>query len=233
MRDLINRLFGRSPPSTSSRPMPASPAAQEPSGQSHAGEADAIAELRDKIERDVAGGFDDEDIILTTVADHFEGEMDPALVRRAAPEILRAALAEHMRAQAGWPAVTDCDRLDAAFARLEARGVIARQNFTCCMTCGSTEIWEEVQTAKEAGLPAYGYVFYHMQDTDSAVEGSGVYLAYGACDEGEAPALDVAAQIVATLEAEGLAPEWDGSWDKRIAVPLDWKRRRGVATYRS
>ena len=209
MPSFLDRLFGRTPPP----PPPPE-------------DTDAIAELRAKITADVAAGFYDEDVILTDLPDIFEGEIDPDLVRAEAPRLLREALAAHARDAATWPAVTDCDRLDAAFAALEAEGVIARQNFTCCMSCGSTEIWDEMRVAHEEGAPVEGYTFYHVQDTESAVEGHGIYLAYGACEEGEAAALAVADRIVAELRANGLAPRWDGRWDQRIAVPLDWKRRR-------
>ena len=30
---------------------------------------------------------------------------------------------------------------------LEAEGVIARQNFTCCGSCGAIEIWDEIEEA--------------------------------------------------------------------------------------
>ena len=209
MPGFLDRLFGRTPP----------PLTQEPEGA-------PLAELREKIRAEVYGGFEDEDAILTGMPEYFEGTLDEALVRREAPRLLRAALAEHAADAARWPAITDCDRLDAAFDALEAEGVIARQNFTCCTTCGSAEIWDEMGEAREAGLPVEGYTFYHMQDTEAAVDGHGVYLAYGATEEGEEAALAVARRVVARLEASGLAPDWDGDIGRRIAVPLDWKRRR-------
>jgi len=211
MPGFLDRLFGRTPP-----PDPA----PEPAV------ADAIAELREKIRSEVYGGFEDEDTILTGMPEYFEGTLDEALVRREAPRLLREVLADHAAEAARWPAITDCDRLDAAFDALEEEGVIARQNFTCCMSCGSAEIWDEMGEAKEAGLPVAGYTFYHMQDTEAAVDGHGVYLAYGATEEGEEAALAVARRVIARLEASGLAPDWDGDIGRRIAVPLDWKRRR-------
>jgi hypothetical protein len=65
-----------------------------------------------------------------------------------------------------------------------------------------------------------------MQDTERAAEGDGLYLNYGACEDGEEAALAVANDIVTQLTAHGLRTEWNGSWNQRIAVSLDWKRRR-------
>jgi hypothetical protein len=214
----IKALFG----GMLTRPAPAPVSAEATTAK------DAIAMLRERIRSDVAAGFYDEDVILTQLADYFDGEIEPALVRREAPRLLREALAEQAAAEAGWPEITDCDRLDAAFDALEAEGVIARQNFACCMTCGSHEIWDEIQAASEAGLPARGYAFFHTQDTDAAVDGGDLYLAYGACEDGEAAALGIGREIVAQLAAHGLRTEWDGTWDRRIGVPFDWKKRRGA-----
>ncbi len=222
MKSFIDRLFGWTGKRQSHERLATGTREDEP--------ADPIGMLRERIRADVAGGFDDEDVILTNIADYFGDEIDPVLVRREAPRLLRETLAQHAAAEAAWPEVTDCDRLDAAFAALEADGVIARQNFSCCGTCGSGEIWDEIQTARDAGLPARGYAFYHVQDTESAVDGHGVYLGYGACEEGEGYALAVARDIVAELESHGLKTDWDGSWSTRIGVALDWKRRRGVAS---
>ena len=139
------------------------------------------------------------------------------------------ALAAHAKAEASWPQFTHCDRLDAAFAALERKGIVARQNFSCCGTCGSTEIWDEMDGARDAGMPVRGYAFYHMQDTERAVDGDGLYLNYGAVEDGEAAALAIGRAIVEGIEAHGLRTDWNGKWSQRIGVSLDWKRRRGVA----
>ncbi|MCI4591048.1 hypothetical protein MOK15_13220 [Sphingobium sp. BYY-5] len=189
---------------------------------------DPIEALRDQVRRDVAGGFYDEDAILTNAHDQFDEELPRPTLRIEASAALRAALAEHRTAEQGWTEATDCDRLDAAFAALEEEGVIARQNFTCCGTCGASEIWDEVEAVQKAGEAADGYAFFHMQDTESAVEGHGLYLNYGACAEGEEAAIAIGHRVVEQLEAHGLTTDWDGSWGQRIAVSLDWKKRRGV-----
>jgi len=188
--------------------------------------AEKIGWLRDSIRSDVASGFYDEDAILTQAIDSYAGEMDPVVLRREAQRLLREALVDHDEAQRGWPARTDCDRLDDAFAALEAAGVVSRQHFSCCGTCGSSEIWAEIEAVREAGGLTRGYAFYHVQDTERATEGDGLYLNYGACEDGEDAALAIANDIVAQLEAHGLRTDWNGSWSQRIGVSLDWKRRR-------
>ena len=60
-----------------------------------------------------------------------------------------AALREEML---GWPATTDCDRLDAAFAELEGAGIAARANFTCCSTCGESELGNVMNEVAEQGI---------------------------------------------------------------------------------
>jgi hypothetical protein len=74
-------------------------------------------------------------------------------------------------------------------------------------------------------LKVRGYTFYHMQGTESAVEGCGLYLYYGAVAEGEGPALRVANEIVDALQRQGLNTEWNGTSANAIKVSLDWKRR--------
>ena len=71
----------------------------------------------------------------------------------------------------------------------------------------------------------HGYTFFHMQDTERAVEGGGLWLNYGATDGGESPALAIGHRIADAFRAAGLAVDWDGDWNKRIHVPLQWQRR--------
>jgi len=213
LKSWLQRLFGK--------------ARAEPDQTVAAPQVDIIADVRRQIEADVAGGFASEDEIITAAVDvHGDDHGDPVALRRQACQIAAEALQAHALKQAGWPEQTDCDRLDAAFAALEANGVISRQNFSCCGTCGSGEIWDEIDTAKEAGRPARGYTFYHMQDTESAVDGYGVYLNYGSCEEGPEAAVAIGHEIIAHLNQHDIQTEWDGQIEHRIAVSLDWKRRR-------
>jgi hypothetical protein len=222
----LKRKFGGSATATRGEPAPRS-AASAPLPERT--ESDALADLEQFIATLVAAGFDTPEEILQAASDYLADDLDQRRIDLESGPMLERALAAHAAAEAGWPALTDCDRLDAAFAALEQRGVIARQNFSCCGNCGSSEIWDEIDAARDAGDPAHGYAFYHIQDTENAADGGGLYLNYGAVDEGEAAALSVAREIVDALRAKGLKADWDGSWDQRIGVSLDWKRRRSVS----
>ena len=85
-----------------------------------------------------------------------------------------------------------------------------------------------IEAAQADGVAVQGYAFFHMQDTEAAVEGHGLYMSYGACDTGEAAAIAIGYRIVAQLEAHGLTTQWDGSWSQRIGVPMNWQKRRSV-----
>jgi hypothetical protein len=184
-----------------------------------------LQDLRSHIRQKVSAAFDDEEDILQSSVDYLAGESDQAdeeTLRLYAQGYLKEELDRHRAQQGTWPAKTDCDRLNSAFAELDQSGIVARQNFTCCQNCGNHEIGDEIKSAKEKGITPIGYTFYHMQDTEGAVNGSGLYLAYA----GKTDAVAVANQIIHTLKRHGLEPKWDGNLDTRIFVPLDWKRRR-------
>jgi hypothetical protein len=179
------------------------------------------------IRQRVAMGFEDAGTIHGLALDTLEDACAFDVLEPYLGQLTRELLAKHRTAQESWPAETDCDRLDFAFLMLEeAHGIVARHNFTCCQTCGHSEIWGEVRAAQAQG-PVTGYVFYHEQDTERAVEGGHLYLAYGAVDDDDAATRDVARRIVQTLEEAGLPVEWNGDPRQRIRVALDWKRRRG------
>lgn len=124
--------------------------------------------------------------------------------------------------QEQWNGPTDCDRLLQALEDLRAQGVVCCENFSCCGTCGSSEIWEFIEISQNLGKNVSGYVFYHQQDTDRAVEGEGLYFNYGAVD---GPSENTAHQLMKALQKSGLSPSWNGSSSTRVFVPLNWKRK--------
>jgi hypothetical protein len=189
-----------------------------------------VQEMRGYIHKKVAAGFLDADEIAETAFDCFsddlaDARLEPAMLRRIAEGETDKAFAERLDAQRNWPAVTDCDRLDQAFADLDRSGIVARQNFTCCQNCGHAEIGDEIAAAKRSGTRPIGYTFFHWQTTDHAVEDGNLYLYYGAVAGDGAASVRIGRVIVATLERQGLAVDWNGSLDKAIHVKLKWQRR--------
>ena len=73
--------------------------------------------------------------------------------------------------------------------------------------------------------PVRGYTFFHEQDTESAVEGHGLMLNYGSDDYDRAGSVAIGREIARVLRAHRLRVTWNGDFDRRIAVKLDWKRR--------
>lgn len=127
---------------------------------------------------------------------------------------------ERVKEQAAWEDETDPERLTRAFTALEATGITARENFTCCRSCGQAEIGGAGST------DARGFVYFHTQCTDSAVAGHGLSLLYGGFDDSSDTTVSIGRQVVAALTETGLSVEWNGRPDQAITVaPLDWRKR--------
>lgn len=173
----------------------------------------------------VRGAFLPRDQVWLAIDDICEDAEDPDALRAYASAELELLWNEQRSIEKTWSGSTDCDRLDKAFAELEDRGIICRQDFTCCGNCGVAEIGMELNEAEQRGTHVRGYAFYHQQDTESAIQGHGVYLNYGAEKEGEAAALAIAREIITSLKHHGLEPQWNGSIGQRIHVPMEWRRR--------
>jgi hypothetical protein len=153
-------------------------------------------------------------------------ERDVELAEEIVARIVDDELLAHYGRQETWTAPTDCDKLDAAFAAMEKQGVVARQNFTCCNTCARAEIWDEVIAVEEdSERVAIGYAFYHMQDTERAVEGGAINIKFGATSDSTDEA--VGQHVFDALLAAGLDAGWSGSADDAVQVGLaDWRKRR-------
>ncbi|SBT52685.1 DUF6891 domain-containing protein [Micromonospora auratinigra] len=158
-------------------------------------------------------------IVTETVA-YFADQAAPERVEALAWAVVAEELTAHLADQATWPAVTDSDRLTAAFRALTAAGIMARENFACCQNCGLGEIGAEAPGTIEPR----GYAFYHQQDAERGVAGEGVHVAYGLFDQ--PPSVEIGAEVAAALRAQGLTVHWNDDVASRIFVPLDWRRRR-------
>jgi len=184
-------------------------------------------DLHDFIRVQVAAGYAPLDEIVEEAVSMFADDtLDPPALRAAARAVAEQALAAHVTDQSTWAEVTDCDRLDAAFAELDGAGIVARQHFSCCGTCGAHEIRDEMDQAEKAGRVLRGFTFFHVQDTEHAVGGDGLYLSYGAAEQEQSASVAIGHEVVAALDRHGLAPAWNGKIAHRIALPVRWQRRR-------
>ena len=117
--------------------------------------------------------------IVDDVVDRFSDERPERLLRPIAEELVKTAIAKHLAAQESWPAESDCDRLDNAFAELERNRILCRQDYTDCQTCGNAELMREMQASVQAGGDPAATASYHNQDTDAVLETGLLFLAYG------------------------------------------------------
>jgi hypothetical protein len=127
-----------------------------------------------------------------------------------------------------WPAVTDVDKLEDAFDEMNEHDIIALMAAGYTQSDGYEDVCE-IYAEVEERESVRGYCFYHFQDLVRAVEHGTLYLAFGPMDaerEAELGPL-VGKEVVQILHKYGLKTEWDGTFDQRILVRLDWKRRPG------
>ena len=85
-----------------------------------------------------------------------------------------------------------------AFEELRTLGYFAKENHTCCQTCGFAEATGDK------------VVFYHNQDLDDLKLMSGCYLSWSG--DGK--------EIVGVLEKHGLVVKWDKKDTSRIYMQL-------------
>ncbi|CAL9432227.1 DUF6891 domain-containing protein [Streptomyces sp. enrichment culture] len=183
-------------------------------------------EVREQVERRVREllrcGYDSRRTLSEIAEDYLVGgeygarPVSPAQARQLVDRLWLERLAE----QESWgEETTDPDRLTRVFRALDAAGVTARENFTCCRGCGTAEIGAEREGAR-------GFVFFHRQSTEAAAEGHGLMLHYGGFDGSEETTTAVGHEVVAAFAGSGLRTEWDGDPGRAITVaPLDWRRR--------
>lgn len=181
----------------------------------------------------VVAGETDLDSYLGWAGEEFPDHAEQALSQAFA--IVREA----RRAQiASWPAELRSTALMSAFDELAEIGIIARGNFSCCGTCGSSEIWAE----RDDSRTWRGYVYFHAQDAERIPEDRATYLGYGVfldayVPESEWNALsdeakdqtyarlvsELMAEATTVFERHGVEVEWTGDLAVRILVKnVDW-----------
>ncbi|MFD7335510.1 DUF6891 domain-containing protein [Streptomyces violascens] len=177
--------------------------------------------LATRIREVIVGGYATREELAELAEDYLVTADSRPVSPEQARELTDRMWLERVAEQAAWvEEETDPERITRAFAVLEAAGLTAREHFTCCRSCGQSEIGG-------AGAPgARGFVYFHSQSTDAAAAGHGLTLHYGGFDGSPDTTASVGREAVAALERCGLSVEWDGDPGQAITVtPLDWRKR--------
>ncbi|MDI3291623.1 hypothetical protein [Polyangium sp. 15x6] len=184
------------------------------------GHRDVPSKLDAMIARELHLGYSDDERIVEDATEQFPDHGEPVV--RAA---LAAALEKRAIEERGWPETTDCDRLDSAFAALEAEGVVARQSFWCCTSCAIPAIKAEMMDEEARGTAVRGYVYFHWGMLDDVASGGPLGLQCGgAIADDDSAHGRIVERVVAALKRAGLAAE--GRSERTVEVALDWKKRR-------
>lgn len=192
------------------------------------------AEIVDFLREVALEGYDTDEDIVRDVTGALVRERPgvpdlPARVQRLAAPLFDGLHA----AEAGWPIPTDNDRLDRAFATLEAEGIHALQDWYQSQVPADEEMRHEIKFAKYADRSYRGFAFFHGGDTRRAMAGEGLRLTWGAVVKGnvgkarkERAAWEIAQDIHRALWEQGLSPSWSQVVGDPITLPFTWRRRR-------
>jgi hypothetical protein len=182
-------------------------------------------EVVENIDVLVRSAFWERDQILEIVCEELyaPGELDEEAVSLA----IDTCMARWRSSQQDWPDVTDCDRLDEVFIKLNQRDVIALHNAGMTQSDGY-DAFQELYANHPRQSELVGYCYYHGQDLERAVRGGPLFISFGPCDprleETEGP--KVGQLIFQQLTDAGLTVEWDGKFSSRIRISdFAWQRR--------
>ncbi|MEU1310623.1 hypothetical protein ABZ419_17255 [Streptomyces cinnamoneus] len=183
-------------------------------------EEDEREELEKRVREMLVGGYASRAELAEFAEEYLATEDRRPVSREQAEALVDRMWLERVTEQAEWQGETDPERLTRAFAALQEAGITARENFTCCRSCGQSEI------GGESGPDARGFVYFHTQCTESAAAGHGLTLLYGGFDSSSETTAAIGREVVAALETAGLHVEWDLDPGQAITItPLDWRRR--------
>lgn len=176
--------------------------------------------IADAIHSWVWSGFYDAAGVNDMLDDIMEEDVDEEEMR----SLINQKFYEKKKQERTWPAITDCDRLDAAFEELTSLSIIAIHNAGYTMSDGLDDV-SEIHSRMPQGS-CRGYCFYHGQDVERAVNGHGLSLAFGDMKDTDEGKTEIANIIGKTLQAHGLSFEWDADTNTRMNIPgIHWQRK--------
>ena len=178
---------------------------------------------RDQLRALVWSGFFDETDFRQYFED-LEDDEEARPLRATLAEFGSAQMAEKRSAEATWPEVTDCDRLEAVFDGLDSLGILALENAGYTSSDAPGDAWQMI---KEAPPGRYrGFCVYHGQDVERAVERQPLFIGFDAVADDAQAKRAIAEDVAASLREGGFEVDWNGDPETRMSiVGIDWKRR--------
>jgi hypothetical protein len=152
---------------------------------------------------------------------------DSKLSRETCNSIVTRALEARKSEMLGWPAITDCEKLDTAFEQLDQTGIVARH----CWHYSDIEGARSMSRYIEQCFPeAIGYVFYSREAMEHAIRFGSLKLIFLATDEwtwfDERPPTrefcTVRDAIAETLKRAALVV---ATTETTISIAMKWQRR--------
>lgn len=188
------------------------------------------SELYDQVRFEVEAGVASAKQIFDHIGWRIGSVEDPSAnfdqkVRGLAAKLLR----ERDALERTWKDRSTNDDLDDALAALNARGIVALQDPGWTQSMGWDAAHEARLLREKAGETVRGAVFYHTQDLERALQGEGLYLAFGAFVDNYSAEADraIAREVCEVLAEHGIACSWDGAADQRVRIlPFPWRKRR-------
>ncbi len=167
-------------------------------------------------------GFYNVEEIYEMVDDMLEDDCDEELLKKFASDEFRKKKEDEF----SWPKITDCDQLTLAFNELNKIGIIALENTGQTISDGHDDIAAVLHSLDRAKLPIKGYCFYHGQDLERAIDGMGLFLAFGDLNAIDGQKIAVGKEIVGVLTQHNFEIEWNESAEQRIHIAkIIWQKK--------
>jgi len=115
------------------------------------------------------------------------------------------------------------NRLNQAFKALRKYGLVAKQNYQCCMGCACGAITEDAEKLVDQGKRVTGGVYYHKQAGDNLRAGKEFYVGFGVITSDKHGKLGTTDEEIGRLVVEeftraGLRVQWSGNVNTSILV---------------
>jgi hypothetical protein len=181
-------------------------------------QVDPVLRLHDYARVQRRAGFLDESALLVDVTQTAAEDVDPEAAARLAREAVAAAEAAYETERADWPAVTDHDRLCAAFEELDRRQIVVLQAIEDHWTAERL-----LAERRDAGAPVRGVAWFTAPDVWHAIDHGMLELNVWHGDSANvAPGDALLDEVIAVLASNDLSGRFD---EGRIEVSAYWQRR--------